>query len=719
MTETSLESCQKEINEDMTNTLNIYRQVLRECGDNPGPVFYKIGKLLFFQGLYAEALEAFIKCHQVRYCAEEIENIIIEAYYQPNIDEFKTRYEANVDRLSNYQYIFARDYPDFSELQYCFIPYSDSKFAVFDKKTREFRADYDLKQVKNYEKFKPGDLMLIKNEFNVNNILVLEHKTRDAKPFLWMKIPFYLYYENFDEFVQYLQVYDFTKLLGMERLVFLFGVNEIDNWFSEPQSVIPKHLLNMQDRNESLFIHLSKYNKNENYRKELQDEVNSYYDKISKDGIQYNIKSGKPRILFITSRFTTAVQYFIRDCALACDKLGIPNRLLIEKSNVHRKSAYVWLLAIREFKPDIIFIIDHFRWEYPWVPENVVFLNWVQDALPHIMSPESTRKIKEMDFILNMFITGREFFSLGYPAEKLIDAVVPVNPYIYKTFALTEQEKEELGSDICVFSNAGNPQKGFREFLNKITGLTHYDTLEKVFKSVYEDTYRMTFEEQPLYTIRHYEKLILKWCKRFGLSVKQEALHELAERFRQDVGYRIMRSVPLEWLHEKGYNMKLWGREWVEHPVLNKYAQGVAQNGEVLSKVINASKIVIGTNPGITTHPRVFETILSNSFYLGVNIPETYDWANIRKVMEEGKEIVFFYNREDLYKKVDFYLENEQKRKEIIEHGKKKVLANLTYESMMTRVIKELGERLAGQIGREGKSVEEAFSEGGSSNVTL
>ncbi len=151
---------------DLTEILDIYRQALKKCGDNPGPVLFEMGKFLFTQGIYAEALEVFLKCHQAKYHPEEVENIIMEAYYQPNVEEFKINYQKNVEQLSQYPYIFTKDYPNFSELCYCFIPYSDTKFVIFDRKTRKFRADFDLKQGgRNYENFKANDTILIKNEF--------------------------------------------------------------------------------------------------------------------------------------------------------------------------------------------------------------------------------------------------------------------------------------------------------------------------------------------------------------------------------------------------------------------------------------------------------------------------------------------------------------------------------------------------------------------------
>ncbi len=94
----------------------------------------------------------------------------------------------------------------------------------------------------------------------------------------------------------------------------------------------------------------------------------------------------------------------------------------------------------------------------------------------------------------------------------------------------------------------------------------------------------------------------------------------------------------------------------------------------------------------------MFETILSNSFYLGPYIPEEYDSANIRMLLDEGNEIILYYNKEDLYEKVDYYLANPEKRQEIIDNGKKKIFQNLTYEALLSRVISEVADKIEKQM---------------------
>lgn len=679
-----------------TIAYDLYKNALDISGSNSGPVLFEFGRFLFLQGLYSQALEILIQCYKTDYRADEVLGIIMEAYYEPNIEEFKIRYERNVKSLSLYEHIYHRDFPDFSSLRYCFLPIEEDRYMIYDKENGIFLKPFDLNEGQHkYNQYKIDQVIIIKNELSSANISLCLEKTNNPGPYLWMKTPEYLFYDDANLFTEFLQVNDFTALLETKRVVFLFGEEELEEWFSDPQTVYPTHALDLGNNSKDFYNSMySKYQQRLKDTDLLQEQVNYYYENLPNGALIDQIKGEQPRILFVTCRFTTALQYYTRDCLLACDKLGIPNRLIIEKSDIHRVLQYDWLMTLNEFKPNIIFMIDHFRWEYSWIPENIVFISWIQDPLPTIMCQSSAGKIQKLDFILNLFFSSKEFFQLGYPANQLIDAPIPANHYLYNKYKLTEEEKKEFTTDICLFSNAGDPKKGLEEFIKLFGDASDLNTIRKVFELVYEETYKLIYNEQPLYSIESYAKIIEKWSKKFGLEIDQENLQKISETFRLLVGFRIFRSVPLEWLHEKGYKMKLWGREWVEHPLLKGYALGVAPNGETLSKIINASKIVLGTNPGLTTHPRVFEAILSNSFYLGVNIPEEYDWANVRRFMEEDKEITFFYSKEDLYKKVDYYLAEEEERKQIIDRGKKKILQSLTFEALMKRVINEIASKL-------------------------
>ena len=145
---------------------------------------------------------------------------------------------------------------------------------------------------------------------------------------------------------------------------------------------------------------------------------------------------------------------------------------------------------------------------------------------------------------------------------------------------------------------------------------------------------------------------------------------------------------------DAGYtNIKLWGNGWSDNEKYREYAMGPAENGETLSKIYQASKIVIGNNILTTAAARAWESMLSGAFYLSNYIPENADITDIRKVLEE-KDYVMFHTKEELLEKVSYYLSHEEERLKMVQRGRKAALAKMTYDSLMKRVLDTVAERL-------------------------
>ena len=79
--------------------------------------------------------------------------------------------------------------------------------------------------------------------------------------------------------------------------------------------------------------------------------------------------------------------------------------------------------------------------------------------------------------------------------------------------------------------------------------------------------------------------------------------------------------------------------------------------------------------------------MLSGAFYLSNDVPEKYDYVNIHRFMKENEHVVFFHNKQDLIKKVEYYLHHEEERMEMIDAGKKRALETMTYDQLMERMM--------------------------------
>ncbi len=73
----------------------------------------------------------------------------------------------------------------------------------------------------------------------------------------------------------------------------------------------------------------------------------------------------QPRILCMTSRFTTVVQYSVADMAQAMDRLGWQTRILSDNDAHLAVGVGALLRAMDEFKPDVVLTINHVRTRTP------------------------------------------------------------------------------------------------------------------------------------------------------------------------------------------------------------------------------------------------------------------------------------------------------------------------------------------------------------------
>lgn len=96
---------------------------------------YKRGIEEFEAGRYEEALNSFILSYHNGKRKEEIMDIIVSCFVEPNIEELRISYEANSVGITKVNY---------SDLKLMFIPVSDTIFFIYDKEQDCFLGNIDL-----------------------------------------------------------------------------------------------------------------------------------------------------------------------------------------------------------------------------------------------------------------------------------------------------------------------------------------------------------------------------------------------------------------------------------------------------------------------------------------------------------------------------------------------------------------------------------------------
>lgn len=155
------------------------------------------------------------------------------------------------------------------------------------------------------------------------------------------------------------------------------------------------------------------------------------------------------------------------------------------------------------------------------------------------------------------------------------------------------------------------------------------------------------------------------------------------------VGYTVYRRLIVKWVIEQGYSVALWGDTWKNCKDLQEYYHGNIVEREKLAQIYNRSRICLFTNPDIGIHMSVFEMISSKTLCIAYqNDNETI--ASLNRYFKDGESIVLFKNKQELLKKIDKYLYDDEKRRMIIENGNQIIKnRNLYREYELSRVIRE------------------------------
>lgn len=674
--------------------MNLYEEVLTELQkrkeNNIEETDYEITKELVQQAIknlenanYFFALTSLIEIYN-RNKLECIINFIFQSYVIPNRDYFKKNYQKNVNLLNKYEHYYGENLSEKNKFKYEIIWINQQHLVLFDGNgfiKKDF-LDEDISSLEDNQ-------VLNVNELNYKFIITCDEKI-PLNELNGKRTSIYLYYQQ-DYFEVALRIFDFQELLKKRRFVILCGKQYLEGFFEHYQAIFPNKILG-EGCNEIKEILQNIYYKRSEIFREARARKERYY-KENADIIIDNIKKGKPKILFFTSLFTTALQYHAKNMEKAARKIGCQTELLIEKSEIHRMFTETLSIKMNEFRPDIVFLLDHFRHELKEIDEGVVVVSWIQDPLPNIMNKDIPLKLGDRDFILNHFITWKPFFEIGYNRKHLIDGAIPANQNVYKTYNLSEAEKLEYSADICILCHT---QSVNYYIDNEIWYIENEDVKNRV-KEVFYSYYNLVYNDFDMifYDKQEFVEFIDQYfIVMYNLKPNEKLVDFYAKCMHQELNNIIFRHCLVDRLIEAGYtNIKLWGNGWKKEEKYAAYAMGPAENGEKLSKIYQCSKIVIGHNLLTTAAARAWESIFSGTLYLCNWIPPEADATDIRTILEP-EDFVMFKGKEDLLTKVKYYLENEEERQKMIMKEKESALKKMTFEATCQRMLDVLKERL-------------------------
>ncbi|MBT4165945.1 glycosyltransferase [archaeon] len=151
------------------------------------------------------------------------------------------------------------------------------------------------------------------------------------------------------------------------------------------------------------------------------------------------------------------------------------------------------------------------------------------------------------------------------------------------------------------------------------------------------------------------------------------------------------RAEIMQHLADNGIKIGLFGWDWNNDPNLKKYYQGFL-NAEDYNKTLNQTRVNLClTKAGYQEEAglfnlkgKAFEVALTSSFQLIEYFPA------ITELFKPKKEIDTFKTKQELLKKIQYYIKNKEQREKIAENSYKRVMKDFNREKHLKKIFTEI-----------------------------
>ncbi len=331
------------------------------------------------------------------------------------------------------------------------------------------------------------------------------------------------------------------------------------------------------------------------------------------------------RVLGVTCRFTTVLQYSMRDTIRAFDALGCPTRLLIEPSNHARLTPETILSTIRDFEPDLVLMIDHTRaGQRDGVTDNIPFVTWIQDRLPWLCDRQTGEAMGPLDFCMGF---GRNELSegYGYPADQFLECKMATDPAVFFDEGVDIEAvlagdgplepDSPYACDVAFATNRGRaPDAVHNEFR------THCDAgMQRLIDAMYEELIALAQHGDLNGGLDKYAYLD-RSAAALGIQLGPPQREPLVNTFIHPIVDQLIRRQTIEWTARwadaTGHVFRLYGNGWDTHPTFSTYAAGYLKHGPELGRAVRAARVNLHAGCNNAMHQRVLDGLAAGGFLL-------------------------------------------------------------------------------------------------------
>jgi hypothetical protein len=345
---------------------------------------------------------------------------------------------------------------------------------------------------------------------------------------------------------------------------------------------------------------------------DMAARLRAIYDARTDSDWAGRFRSGRLRVLGITSRYTTFLQHSMRDWLAGLERLGHDVRLFIEPEDHLLPGGFSYTKAVLENEPDLIVIIDHYRAEIGPVPQSIPCVMWVQDRLPNIYSAAAGAAQGTRDYCLGfsrLHLSSRH----GYPAEQFMSATIGINEARYASASIPQKEADRFACDVSYVSHASVPSD---QLVSRFLGAAPRPEIARLVWDMHDRMVAHFESGGQTMTDPVLQRTLLDSASEAGIELAPADLPPLMDLFGQQVNNAIFRHQALIWAAGSGADLRLYGRGWEAHPKLGRYARGEADNRHDLPRIYRASKVNLQVIPHGAVHQRMLDGLSAGGFFL-------------------------------------------------------------------------------------------------------
>lgn len=350
----------------------------------------------------------------------------------------------------------------------------------------------------------------------------------------------------------------------------------------------------------------------------LQQRVNAYYAAgFSRDGLIDALAdrpSRQPRVLLITTRLSSVLQYSTRDAAEGFRANGWDARVFIEPEPHHAPTLTKLLQVIEQFKPDLMFQLDHLRSEWRGaIPPQLPFACWIQDHLSNLTNRQAGAAMTDRDFVL-VGMPAMYVERYGYPARQCIELTkltrVPQRPATWKSD----------GDDLVYVSSASQQPE---ELAAKLTEqFDHSPELGRLVSAACADQIDRYRRGETLPTLPAVRQAFEQLEASLGMELDHPEMREkVLDALFDRMSNLLYRQQGLRWAAAVAARQKLklsiYGPGWDKHAEFALFARGVVKYGPDLEELTRRSKINLALEPFLSvSHQRLLDGLVAGGFFL-------------------------------------------------------------------------------------------------------